>query len=166
MREDLRYHVKIQGEGFLNSYSQVFFSDHRGLAFLLIGVSFLDPFAGLSGALSVLISNLTAQSMGFYSFYIRKGYYGYNSLLVGLGFGLTFNPGAAFFLLIMVAALLTLLFTISIQGFLYKYNLPYLSIPFLRSIWMIMLASGEFSALGLSERGVYTFNELFSIGGK
>lgn len=166
MREDLRYHVKIQGEGFLNSYSQVFFSDHRGLAFLLIGVSFLDPFAGLSGALSVLISNLTAQSMGFYSFYIRKGYYGYNSLLVGLGFGLTFNPGAAFFLLIMVAALLTLLFTISIQGFLYKYNLPYLSIPFLLSIWMIMLASGEFSALGLSERGVYTFNELFSIGGK
>ncbi len=166
MKEDLKDIVNIQGEGFLNSYSQIFFSDNRWLAFLLLLVSFLDPYAGTGGALSVIISNLAAQSLGFHSFYIRKGYYGYNSLLVGLGFGLTFNLGAAWFLLIFVAALLTLLFTIAIQGFLFKYSLPYLSIPFLLGIWIVLLASGEFSALGLSERGVYTFNELFAIGGK
>lgn len=166
MKEELRNKVTIQLEGFLNSYSQIFFSDNRWLAFLLLMVSFIDPYAGMTGALAVIISNLTAQSLGFYSFYIRKGYYGYNSLLVGLGFGLTFSPGPAFYLLIFVAALLTLLFTITIQGFLFKYDLPYLSIPFLLGIWLLLLASGEFSALGLSERGVYTFNELFAIGGK
>ncbi len=166
MKQALKNNLKIQGEGFLNSYSQIFFSDHRWLAFGLLLVSFLDPYAGMAGALSVIISNLTAQSLGFYSFYIRKGFYGYNSLLVGLGFGLTFSQGPAFYLLIFVAALLTLLFTIAIQGILFKYGLPYLSIPFLLGIWLILLASGEFSALGLSERGIYTFNELFAIGGK
>lgn len=166
MKEELKNILKIQGEGFLNSYSQVFFSDNRWLAILLLIVSFLDPYAGIAGALSVIVSNLTARSMGFYTFYITKGYYGYNSLLVGLGFGLTFNPGPAFYLLLLAASLLTLLFTIAIQGFLYKYDLPYLSIPFLLGIWLVLLASGQFSALGLSERGVYTLNELFAVGGK
>ncbi len=158
--------LPLQLEGFLNSYPQIFFSDNRFLGYLLLLASFIDPWAGFSGALAVIVSNLTAQSMGFSSWYIRKGYYGYNSLLVGLGFGLTFQPGFAFYLLIVVAALLTFFFTVTIQGILYKYSLPYLSIPFLLGIWMVLLASGQFTALGLSERGIYAHNELFSLGGK
>ena len=57
--------IKTQSEGFLNSYTQVFFSDNKQLSFILILVSFLDFYAGLSGALSVLISNLLARGMGF-----------------------------------------------------------------------------------------------------
>src|SRR5512137_1646436 len=129
---------KSQGYGFLNSYTQVFFSDNRWFAFILILVSFLDLYAGLCGALSIIISNLLARGMGFNDWLIRKGYYGYNSLLVGLGFALTFQPRLAFFLIIPVAALLTFLFTVAFQGFLYKYALPYLSLPFLFGIWMIM----------------------------
>jgi urea transporter len=158
--------LSLQVEGFLNSYPQIFFSDHRILAYLLLLVSFIDPWAGLSGALAVVVSNLTAQSMGFSSWYIRKGYYGYNSLLVGLGFGLTFQPGFAFYLLLVVAALMTFFFTVALQGILYKYALPYLSIPFILGLWMVLLASGQFTALGLSEWGIYTLNELFALGGK
>jgi urea transporter len=158
--------VKSHWEGFRNSYTQVFFSDNGWFAFLLIVVSFMDFYAGLSGALSVIISNLLAHSMGFNKWLIRKGYYGYNSLLVGIGFGLTFHPGIPFFLLIPVAALLTFLITVALQGFFYKYALPYLSIPFLLGIWTIMLSSGQFSELGLSVRGIYTINELYAIGGK
>jgi urea transporter len=158
--------VKSQLGGFLNSYTQVFFSDNRWFAFLLIFVSFLDLYAGLAGAMTVIISNLLARGMGFNEWLIRKGYYGYNGLLVGLGFGLTFQPGLAFFLLIPVAALLTFLFTVSLQGFFYKYRLPYLSIPFLLGFWMIMLASAQFHGLGLSARGIYELNELYAIGGK
>ncbi len=158
--------ARIHPEAFRNSYTQVFFSDNRWLGLLLIVVSFMDLYAGLSGAMMVIISNLLAQSMGFNDWLIRKGYYGFNSLLVGLGFGLTFHPGIAFFLLIPVAALMTFLFTVAFQGFLYKYGLPYLSIPFLLVIWTIMLSAGQFSELGLSIRGIYTINELYAIGGK
>jgi urea transporter len=158
--------IKSHWEGFLNSYTQVFFSDNHWFALLLVLVSFMDFYAGLSGALSVVISNLLAQSMGFNEWFIRKGYYGYKSMLVGIGFGLTFHPGTTFFLLIPVAALLTFLFTVAFQGFFYKYRLPTLSIPFLLGIWMIMLSSGQFSALGLSVRGIYTINELYAMGGK
>lgn len=166
MRKPSAHTLSLQLEGFLNSYPQIFFSDNRLLAFFLVGVSFIDPLAGISGALAVAVSNVAAQSMGFSSWYLRKGYYGFNSLLVGLGFGLTFQPGFAFYLLLMTAALMTFFFTIAIQGFLYKYQLPYLSIPFLLGIWLVMLASGQFTALGLSERGIYTHNELFALGGK
>lgn len=166
MRKPSAHTLSLQLEGFLNSYPQIFFSDNRLLAFFLVGVSFIDPLAGISGALAVAVSNVAAQSMGFSTWYLRKGYYGFNSLLVGLGFGLTFQPGFAFYLLLMTAALMTFFFTIAIQGFLYKYQLPYLSIPFLLGIWLVMLASGQFTALGLSERGIYTHNELFALGGK
>jgi urea transporter/murein DD-endopeptidase MepM/ murein hydrolase activator NlpD len=158
--------IRTHVEGFRNSYTQVFFSDHPGFALILLLVSFMDLYAGLSGVIAVILSNLLAQTMGFNEWLIRKGYYGYNSLLVGLGFGLTFHPGLVFFLLIPVAALMTFLFTVAFQGFFYKYRLPYLSIPFLLGIWMIMLASGQFSELGLSVRGIYTINELYAIGGK
>lgn len=150
---------------FLNSYAQVFFSDHRWLAWLLVFVSFFDPWAGIAGALSVLVANSAAYWMGYNRWFIEKGFYGYNALLVGLGFGLTFQPGVAFYLLVVVSALLTLFFTIGIQGFLYKYALPYLSIPFLLGIWLIMKASAEFSLLGLSIRGIYINNELYALGG-
>jgi urea transporter len=163
---ELKESIVRQAEGFLSSYAQVFFSDNRLLALMLLVVSFIDLNAGMAGAIAIVISNFTAQTMGYSNWYIRKGFYGYNSLLVGLGFGLTFQPGAAFFLLLVIAALLTFLFTIAIQGVFYKYGLPYLSIPFLLGIWLLMMASGEFSALGLSVRGVYVHNELFSIGGK
>ncbi len=157
---------RSQIEGFRNSYTQVFFSVNPWFALLLILVSFMDLYAGISGALMVMISNLLARSMGFNDWLIRKGYYGYNSLLVGLGFGLTFDPGSVFFLLIPVAALLTFLFTVAFQGFFYKYALPYLSIPFLLVIWILMLSAGQFSELGLSVRGIYTINELYALGGK
>jgi urea transporter len=164
--EKVKDNVRLQYEGFLNSYVQIFFSDNRFFAWTLLAVSFIDLNAGMAGALAVLVSNISASTMGFNGWFIRKGYYGYNSLLVGLGFGLTFQPGSAFFLLLAVAAMLTFLFTVALQGVLYKYGLPYLSIPFLLGIWLLLMASGEFAALGLSTRGVYVHNELFAIGGK
>ena len=163
--EKLKDSVRIQGEGFLNSYVQVFFSENRWFSLILLAVSFLDIYAGMAGAVAVVTANLTAKAMGYDPWFIRKGFYGYNSLLVGLGFGLTFEPGLAFFALLVVAALLTFLITIAIQGFLYKYGLPFLSIPFILGFWILLLASSEFGALGLSGRGVYIHNEWYALGG-
>jgi urea transporter len=146
------------------SYSQIFFSKNLYFALILILVTFLDPLTGLAGLFAVLATNFFALVLGFERESIKNGDYGYNSLLVGLGLGILYIPSIPFFLLIIVAALSTLIFTVAVAGFLSKYRLPYLSIPFLLAIWTFILASRNFESLTISDRGVYTLNELFATG--
>src|SRR6056297_403114 len=77
--------------GIVNSYSQVFFSDNKILAGILILVSFFDPNAGLIALSSVFFTNLIAYHLGFHKTEIFKGLFGFNSLLVGLGIGYYFE---------------------------------------------------------------------------
>ncbi len=157
--------IQLFFRGVLNSYSQVFFSDNRVFAAVILLVTFVDPFAGFWGLASVLVTNLTGLYLGFNRFIIAKGIYGFNSLLVGLGLGVYFAPGWHLLLIVVLAAVLTLFVSILAEGVIGKYGLPYLSVPFIISIWIIMLATRDLTALGISQRGVYTLNELYSIGG-
>ncbi|MDP4267351.1 MAG: urea transporter [Bacteroidota bacterium] len=152
--------------GIFNSYSDILFSNKLLLSVSLLVVSFFDPFAGTSGLISILVSNLTAYIMGYNENSIRWGTYGFNSLFVGLALGNAFNPGPEFFLLLIFASMLTFFVTVAIEGVLYKYGLPFLSLPFMVSVWIILLASRQFSAIELSERGIYHLNSLYYIGGK
>ncbi|MGC9513308.1 MAG: urea transporter [Fidelibacterota bacterium] len=149
----------------LNSYSQIFFSDNRLFAGILILVTFVDFYTGLFGLLAVLTTTLLARYLGFHPFKIQQGYYGFNSLLVGLGLGIFFQPGPLLVLIVILASILTLFIAVSCEGIIGKYALPYLSIPFVVSMWILTLASREFQALGLNERGIYTLNDLYIIGG-
>ncbi len=150
----------------LNSYSQIFFSENNFLASLLIAVSFLDPWVGFYGLISVLFVNFTAIKLGYDKFTIQKGLYGFNALLTGLGTGMIYQPSVSLTIIVLCIALLTLFITIALQGVLAKYALPFLSIPFIIGMWTILLATKDFSALGLAERGIYTYNELYALGGK
>ncbi|MBN1252459.1 MAG: urea transporter, partial [Bacteroidales bacterium] len=164
----LRLKNKISGvlESFVNSYSQVFFSDNKIFGVILIIVSFFDFWAGFSGIISVFVTNLIAYYLGYNIFTIKKGSYGFNSLLVGLGVGLTFQPGIELFFIVFFASVLTLFISLFLEGIFAKYYLPFLSIPFLFGMWIVMLSSRDLLGLGLSERGIFTTNELFQIGGK
>ena len=157
--------IKLFLRAIPNSYGQVFFSDQRLFAVILMVVTFFDLYAGLLGFLSVIITNLLGFLMGFDKKIISRGVFGFNSLLVGLGLGIYFEPSLYLVIVIVMAAILTLLIAVSLQGVIGKYALPYLSIPFLLSIWIMTLATKEFTALGISERGIYTFNDLYTIGG-
>jgi urea transporter len=126
-------------ESLLNSYSMVFFSKDHLFAFILVIVSFFDPVAGICGIASVLISNLFAWGLGFNRFNIRSGFYGFNSLLVGLGLGVHFQLSPEFLVLLAFASILTLFFTILIEGIVSKYGLPYLTLSFLFAFWMFRL---------------------------
>lgn len=150
----------------LNSYSQVFFSKSRLLAILLAIISFFDYGAGIGGLLAVLVANLLAWGLGYNKYLIGTGLYGYNALLVGLGVGLFYQPSFEVYILIVIAATLTFFLTVVFQGILGKYGLPFLSIPFLFGIWIVALSGGDLSALNISERGIYTYNELYSMGGQ
>lgn len=150
----------------LNSYSQIFFSNSKLLAFSLIIISFFDYGAGIGGLLAVIVANSLAWGLGYNKYLVSTGFYGYNALLVGLGIGLFYQPSIEVYVLISIAAILTFFITIVFQGVLGKYGLPFLSIPFLFGIWIVALSGGELSALNMSERGIFTYNELYSIGGQ
>ncbi len=163
---DNNFTIKKFTAATLNSYSQVFFSVNKVFAAILILISFFDLWAGASGLMAVLTANISAYILGYNKISIQKGVYGFNALLVGLGTGLSFQPGIELFFIVFFAALLTLFITLALEGILAKYALPYLSIPFLFGIWIIILSTKDFSALGLSERSIYTYNELYALGGK
>ncbi len=152
-------------EGMLNSYSQVFFSKNKIFAAILVLVTFFDWMAGLSGLISVFTSNALAMLMGFNTRNTSQGYYGFNSLLVGLGIGIYYEPGFAFFFVLVFAAIFTFFLTIWLENYFGKYGLPYLSWPFLFGIWMVSLAARQFSSLEVSARGIYLINEIYSYGG-
>jgi urea transporter/murein DD-endopeptidase MepM/ murein hydrolase activator NlpD len=72
----------------------------------------------------------------------------------------------SFVLVLLFASLLTLLVSVMLEGVIGKYGLPYLSIPFLLGIWMVLLAAREYTSLEISQRGVYSLNEIYALGGK
>ena len=160
----IRQQFNFLSDTLLYSYSQVFFAQNKIFGILLLIITFVDPWIGMGGLLSLLISNALAWVLGFDEEAIRIGSYGFNSLLVGLGLSIYFNPTFTFFVLLVIGAIVTLLITIAVAGFLVKYNLPYLSLPFVFSLWTLMLATRNFEALNISDRGVYILNELFAAG--
>jgi urea transporter/murein DD-endopeptidase MepM/ murein hydrolase activator NlpD len=152
-------------QGIPNSYALIFFSNNQVFAWILIVVTFFDPISGLAGLLSIIISNLVAWLAGLNLDKIRRGYYGFNSLLVGLGLGLFYAASGEFLLILVFTALLTLFLTVALEGIIGKYQLPYLSLPFLFGIWLAIMASRDYVSLSISDRGVYSMNEMYTLGG-
>ncbi len=158
-------HLRNIGTSLLNSYSMVFFSKSRVLAVILVFISYFDPVAGLSGSFAVLCTLLFANLIGFNRQNILSGVYGFNSLLAGLGIGVYYQFSAELFILILFASLLTLFLTLFFEGVIGKYGLPFLTLPFLIGFWLVSLAAQRYTGLHLSERGIYTYNELLYWGG-
>jgi urea transporter/murein DD-endopeptidase MepM/ murein hydrolase activator NlpD len=150
----------------LNSYTQIFFSDNRVFALILIMVTFFDWVAGLSGVLCVVLTNLMAYIIGFNRKNISSGFYGFNSLLTGLALGIYYQMNYEFLLILLFASMLSLFFTLMLEGVIGKYGLPFLSLPFLLAIWMLILATRQFTHLRISERGIFILNDLYNMGGQ
>ncbi|MBN1159505.1 MAG: urea transporter [Bacteroidales bacterium] len=157
--------LRIFFKGISNSYSQIFFSTNRLFAAIVLVVTFFDVYAGLFGLLAVVTTQIFAFALNFDKNIVARGLYGFNSLLVALGLGIYFEASPYLAVIVILAALLTLFISVMLQGVLGKYALPYLSLPFILAFWIFFLASRNFPALGISERGIYTFNDLYTIGG-
>lgn len=152
-------------QALFNSYAQVFFSNNKWFGIILLLLTFVDFYVGLYGLISVSTALLTAYFIGLNEFNIRQGFYGFNSLLVGVGLAIYFQPGPLLLFLIIISGVLTLFVSLAFEGILGKYGLPFLSLPFISVFWLLRLASRQFEALGLSERGIYVLNELYLLGG-
>jgi urea transporter len=131
----------------LNSYSIIFFLDNKLFAIGIFILTFFNFYAGLSGLIAILTAVLIANSLGFDKAQLRKGLFSFNALLLGLGMGTFFDPGYVYFSLLILAVLLTLILSVTLSGWLGKYGLPHLSIPFVIGFWMVVLPSATFENL-------------------
>ena len=157
--------MKFYRDSIVNSYAQIFFSNHKWLAYLLLLASFIDPYLGVSGLIAAAASVFFAKWMGFNQESIRSGMYSYNSILVGFMIGVFYKFSLPFFGILLLASLLTMLITVCLSAFVAAYRIPFLSLPFMLGVWAILLGARGFKAIELSERGIYAINDLYSFWG-
>ncbi|MFT6027326.1 MAG: urea transporter [Bacteroidia bacterium] len=166
MTDTHKYTWKLIWEGLLHSYSQIFFSLDKVFAVILLICSFIDPFVGISAIVAGLVSILVAYFLGFDHKGIREGMYSFNSVMVGMVMAVYYDLNMPFMLMLILMSVFTLFLTLAINAQLRKYGLPIMSIPFLFGVWTVLLVGREFSGLELTERGIYTINEIWSYGGQ
>lgn len=161
----LSYYFNLHTQGLVNSYSQLFLADSYWLASLVILASFINVYVGLFGLLSVVLTNFFANILNYNHHYIQKGYYGFNSLLVGLFIGYTYAPSWQLLIFSAFTSFLCFVLTIVIAGLQANKKLPFLSLPFLFTVWLIILATPHFTSLIDSDSSIFIYNDLMKLGG-
>jgi len=144
----------------LNSYAILFFSQNKIFGVLLLLVSFFNPLAGLAGLISVLSSLILLSILGYGREEIKTGLFSFNSLLLGIGFGTFFGLNAAFCLWLFTAVLLCVVISVNLHALLSRYALPTLSIPFVITFWITLIAVNGYSGMGLLQKNSYVIFEL------
>ncbi len=134
------------------SYAQVFFADSTTFSLFLLAASFVDPSTGLSGLIAVVFTVGISKLFGLNTLYINNGTYTFNALLTGMVLGSYYQLTAPYLVILLSATLLTLLLTLSFASIAAKNKLPFLSLPFVFSIWVVLLNAGNFESLLLKSR--------------
>jgi len=149
----------------LNSYSMLFFSNNNIFAVFIVVVSFFNPYSGLGGLIATLTAVIAGNNIGFSKPQMESGIYTYSALLLGLGMGSFFVFNFGFWFLLLLVSIFTVMLSAVLTNKLGKQGLPALSLAFIVSIWLVLLASKEFAALGLTQRNIYWLNEIYATGG-
>jgi urea transporter len=143
----------------------LFFSKNRIFSLLILLVSFITPFPAICGLIAVAIALIAADALGFKRAQTGNGLLTYSVVLFGLGLGSNFESSTSFNLLLIVGALLTLFLSVVLNAILNKRGLPALSLAFIISTSILILASKSFNGIGLTQRHVYWYNQTYAIGG-
>lgn len=157
MQKKIKETISISLGGLVSSYAQIYFSNSKLLGILLLLVTFFDLGAGLAGMLAVFVVQITAALFNFNKALIKDGSYTYNSLMVGLALGAFYDLNISLILVLTAVSLLTFMLTLWFMNALGSKGLPFLSIPFLLGVWVIILGADNFTALNLNQK------ELFSL---
>jgi urea transporter len=128
-------------------------------------VSFITPFPAFCGLFSVAIALIAADALGFKREQTNNGLLTYSVVLFGLGLGSNFELSTSFGLLLIVGSLLTLFLSVVLNSTLNKRGLPALSLAFIISTSLIIIASKSFNGIGLTQRHVYWYNQTYAVGG-
>ncbi len=152
------------GKALLNSYSLLFFSNNKLFACLLLLVSFFNPYAGLTGVVAALLAIIFANFTGLNKISTLEGIYSYNALIIGMGMGAVYNFSMAFWLLLLVIVIFSVILSLLFQNLLGKYGMPFLTIPFVLCFWLILLVTKDFAAIDFTFRNIYWLNDAYALG--
>jgi urea transporter len=158
--------TKLSFQGLANSYAQLFLSTNPITGLFIVIASFIDPVAGSCGLAMTLLTNAIAYLFHLNQSKIQSGSIGYNALLTGLFIGHTFTWSPYLMLVILTGSILSLMLTVSIENWLSKKSLPFLSLPFLLNVWLLKLATAGLSSLDPNLNELYVFNHLYRVGGE
>jgi len=140
--------------GVLNSYAQLFFALNPMLGLLALGVSFLDPVMGACGLFSVVVVQALGRLTGQNQELLQEGMYGFNALLLGLAMAHRYQVEAPMLLVLMAGLVLLLTLIVWWNRHLGRYGLPYLTLPFVFTYWVLMEGSDSLAAVVLRFPGV------------
>ena len=156
MREKTRFIVNAV----INSYAILFFSQNKVLGVLLIAASFVNPAAGISGILCVLLALGFVSLLGYDKQSTGMGIYSFNALLLGIGAGTFYQLNIAFFTWLVIACIIVTVLSVCLTSALAKHGLPLLSLPFIITFWLLLLAINSIYPVGLLQRNSAILNEL------
>lgn len=158
----LRNTIGIYAEGWLNSYSQVFFSKNKWLAASLLAVTLFDIRSGISGIIAIGIGQLIAGLFSFDKERIRDGSYTYNAALTGVAMGSFYAWSGYYFIMLAITSILVFFLTLWFMKSLGKQGLPFLSLPFLVAIWIAVSGCESFYVLTPRAEIHYLFPQFFT----
>ena len=114
---------------------------------ILFLLSFLLPSVGILGLVAIIATILFAEIIGIREYYLKYGFYLYNSLLVGMGVGYFFDVSVLSVILTAILAALTFLISFGLNRVFINYSLPILSLPFAFVSMLFYLASLKYNSL-------------------
>jgi NAD-dependent deacetylase len=134
------WHARELGRATAAGHAQVLFSESPlGGLLLLLGLVPIAPRAAASAVLACAIATCLAQLRRYPRPEWRRGLYGYGAALAGVFWGLLFAPGAATWLALVAAALLTPPLTRLAHRLLTPREVPALALPALVLTWFAAL---------------------------
>jgi urea transporter len=143
----------------VNSYAVVFFSNNLWFGILLLLASFVNPLAGFCGLIGLVAANVFSYLIGLNREQIRKGYHGYDAMLVSSAIAHFYTFNQTVLLIIICVGILATLLSFLVHGILHKYNLPSLSFPFLITIWIVFSAFPSMQTMKVHPELIYSLNE-------
>ena len=138
------------GEGLLTGVGQVFFQGSvlSGLLFVA-GLAVSSRRAAAAALAASLAGLLVAWGMGAAEAAIRAGAFGFNSVLTAIALaGVFLAPGTASSLYALLGAIVTPFVAAACAAALEPLGLPAMTLPFVLTTWVFLLASRGFSRIG------------------
>ncbi|MWV45801.1 urea transporter [Paenibacillus sp. HJL G12] len=128
--------------GLVNGIGQVYFQDNVWSGILIfIGVLWAGWRLGLYAVIGTIVAWLAAYGLGAEVSLLNAGLYGYNAVLTILAVAAVFDAKSRFAPWAgIIAAILTVPVTASLDSWLLPYGLPTLTMPFVLCTWLFLAA--------------------------
>ncbi|WP_233193476.1 urea transporter [Sporosarcina sp. P3] len=135
----------------LKGISQIIYIENTITGLLILLAITVSSFSlGIIALLSAMIGTLVAKIGGADRTLIRQGLMSYNSVLTGLVLQ-TFLTGPTAWIVALVGAAITAIFTATLMYFFGNVGIPILTLPFILLTWFTLLASYKLEGIKLSD---------------